>query len=179
MEMMMKYPNSDLLISIVNDKRPVVVLQVRIAVTAAAGCGICLVRQGARICRREEPIPVSHHITIQHHLEHSDEIQHVEHHNSGGQRIIATVNAYRSVQSCRRRRTVVELSHQPRFSFLASSPALRRRSLRSLLMFSHCFHYYGLTLLYIVRYSLCNSRPRNVLNANRTRNTTRVIVRFT
>lgn len=59
--------------SIVNNKRPVVVLQVRIAVTAAADCGICLVRQGARI-RREEPIPVGHHTTIQHQLERSDEI---------------------------------------------------------------------------------------------------------
>lgn len=59
--------------SIVNNKRPVVVLQVRIAVTAAADCGICLVRQGARI-RRKEPIPVGHHTTIQHQLERSDEI---------------------------------------------------------------------------------------------------------
>lgn len=46
-------------------------------------------RERALVRRVEQPPAVGHHTAVQHQLERGDEIQHVEHHDRHGQRLIA------------------------------------------------------------------------------------------
>lgn len=71
------------------------VVVVVVVVSGGAGNGVRgrrALRHRAAV-RREEPSPVGHHATVQHQLERGDKVEHVEHHDRDGWRLIARLRS--------------------------------------------------------------------------------------